>query len=134
MAADVLLHFTVSDSARCLTASLQSQNRVWPLVYAVQDCSKFDAYGRIISGTLRPGDRVRVLGEAYTPDDEEDSGVEEVTGLWAYQARYRWAGSTLGSAQPCFCACDGMACQNAAAAVYSYSGGVASCVLFSVFA
>jgi U5 small nuclear ribonucleoprotein component len=23
------------------------------------DCSKFDAYGRIISGTLRPGDKVR---------------------------------------------------------------------------
>jgi hypothetical protein len=62
-----------------------------------QDCSKFDAYGRIISGTLRPGDRVRVLGEAYTPEDEEDSGVEEVTGLWAYQARYRWAGKGGGS-------------------------------------
>jgi U5 small nuclear ribonucleoprotein component len=54
-----------------------------------QDCSSFDAFGRIISGTLRPGDRVRVLGEAYTPDDEEDSAVAEVSNVWVYQARYR---------------------------------------------
>lgn len=38
---------------------------------------------------MKPGDRVRVLGEAYTPDDEEDSVVTEVTAVWAYQARYR---------------------------------------------
>ncbi len=37
-----------------------------PLVVAVaklfprQDCSRFDALGRIMSGTLRPGDRVKV--------------------------------------------------------------------------
>lgn len=38
---------------------------------------------------MKPGDKVRVLGEAYTPDDEEDSVVTEVTSVWAYQARYR---------------------------------------------
>jgi len=32
---------------------------------------------------------VRVLGEGYTPEDEEDSAVAEVTNLWVYQARYR---------------------------------------------
>jgi len=32
---------------------------------------------------------VRVLGEAYTPEDEEDSSVAEITAVWAYQARYR---------------------------------------------
>lgn len=37
-----------------------------PLVVAVaklfprQDCSRFDALGRIMSGTLRPGDKVKV--------------------------------------------------------------------------
>ena len=55
----------------------------------MQDCSAFDVFGRIMSGTVKPGDRVRVLGEAYTPDDEEDSVVSEVTAVWAYQARYR---------------------------------------------
>jgi hypothetical protein len=30
-------------------------------LFPKQDCSQFDAYGRIISGTLRPGDQARVL-------------------------------------------------------------------------
>ena len=54
-----------------------------------QDCSAFDALGRILSGTVKPGDSVRVLGEAYTPDDEEDSAVATISAVWAYQARYR---------------------------------------------
>jgi U5 small nuclear ribonucleoprotein component len=29
-------------------------------LFPKQDCSTFDAYGRIISGTLRPGDQVRL--------------------------------------------------------------------------
>lgn len=33
--------------------------------------------------------QVRVLGEAYTPDDEEDSAAATVGGVYAYQARYR---------------------------------------------
>ena len=36
-----------------------------------------------------PAAQVRVLGEAYTPEDEEDSSVAEITAVWAYQARYR---------------------------------------------
>ena len=48
-----------------------------------------DAFGRILSGTVKPGDKVRVLGEAYTPEDEEDSAVAEVSNVWVYQARYR---------------------------------------------
>ena len=30
-----------------------------------------------------------MLGEAYTPEDEEDSAVAEVSNVWVYQARYR---------------------------------------------
>ncbi|KAG2486973.1 hypothetical protein HYH03_014346 [Edaphochlamys debaryana] len=66
-----------------------------PLVIAVaklfprQDCSRFDALGRILSGTVRPGDTVKVLGESYTPDDEEDSAVATIGSVWVYQARYR---------------------------------------------
>lgn len=58
-------------------------------LYPKPDCSAFDALGRVLSGTLRTGQRVRVLGEAYSPDDEEDMAVKEVTKLWVYQARYR---------------------------------------------
>ena len=32
---------------------------------------------------------MRVLGESYTPEDEEDSALAEVSALWLYQARYR---------------------------------------------
>lgn len=58
-------------------------------LFPKSDASRFDAYGRVVSGVLRPGDQVRVLGEGYTPDDEEDSAVATVTGVFAYQARYR---------------------------------------------
>ncbi|KAI8471075.1 MAG: elongation factor EF-Tu-like protein [Monoraphidium minutum] len=58
-------------------------------LYPKQDGRSFDALGRVISGTLRPGDRVRVLGEGYTPEDEEDSALAEITNVWVYQARYR---------------------------------------------
>jgi hypothetical protein len=30
-----------------------------------------------------------VLGEGFTPDDDEDSGDAVVSNVWLYQARYR---------------------------------------------
>eukprot|EP00884_Botryococcus_braunii_P000125 jgi/Botrbrau1/10112/Bobra.20_2s0019.1 len=53
------------------------------------DCSAFDAFGRVMSGSIRPGQRVKVLGEGYTPEDEEDSSTATVTNVWIFQARYR---------------------------------------------
>lgn len=47
-----------------------------PLIVAVdklfprQDCSRFDALGRIMSGTLRPGDQVKVRGMMKNLGDE----------------------------------------------------------------
>eukprot|EP00899_Mesostigma_viride_P009923 jgi/Mesvir1/18932/Mv25784-RA.3 len=58
-------------------------------LYPKPDCSSFDAFGRIMSGRLAVGDTVRVLGEGYSPDDEEDMAVKDVTDLWIYQGRYR---------------------------------------------
>jgi len=58
-------------------------------LFPKSDCSAFDALARIMSGSVKPGDTVRVLGESFTPDDEEDSAVATVTAVWAYQARYR---------------------------------------------
>lgn len=57
--------------------------------YARPDCTAFDAYGRVLSGTVRVGDKVRVLGEAYSLEDEEDMSVQEITKIWVYQSRYR---------------------------------------------
>uniref|UniRef100_A0A803MZW0 SNU114 homolog n=2 Tax=Chenopodium quinoa TaxID=63459 RepID=A0A803MZW0_CHEQI len=58
-------------------------------LYPKPDCSVFDAFGRVYSGTIQTGQTVRVLGEGYSPEDEEDMTVKEVTKLWVYQARYR---------------------------------------------
>jgi U5 small nuclear ribonucleoprotein component len=42
----------------------------------------FYAFGRIISGTLKKGDEVKVLGEGYTIEDEEDLVVKTIQKLW----------------------------------------------------
>lgn len=58
-------------------------------LYPKSDCSVFDAFGRVYSGEIMTGQTVKVLGEGYSPDDEEDMTMKEVTKLWVYQARYR---------------------------------------------
>lgn len=58
-------------------------------LYPKSDCSVFDAFGRVYSGVIQTGQSVRVLGEGYSPEDEEDMTVKEVTKLWIYQARDR---------------------------------------------
>ncbi|KAI3887611.1 hypothetical protein MKX03_031852 [Papaver bracteatum] len=58
-------------------------------LYPKPDCSVFDVLGRVYSGEIQTGQTLRVLGEGYSPDDEEDMTVKEVTKLWVYQARYR---------------------------------------------
>jgi U5 small nuclear ribonucleoprotein component len=58
-------------------------------LYHQPDCVGFDAFGRVVSGTLSVGDSVKVLGEGYTLDDDEDMTVKTVTDIWLYQGRYR---------------------------------------------
>ena len=58
-------------------------------MYARADATAFDSFGRVLSGTIRVGDKVRVLGEAYTLEDPEDMSVQEVTRIWVMEARYR---------------------------------------------
>ncbi|KAG6545698.1 hypothetical protein Mapa_012883 [Marchantia paleacea] len=78
-----------------LAQSMKECNSSGPLMvnvtklYPKADCSVFDSFGRILSGTIHTGQSVRVLGEGYSPDDEEDMAIKEVTKLWVYQARYR---------------------------------------------
>jgi U5 small nuclear ribonucleoprotein component len=57
--------------------------------YHRPDCNAFDVFGRVLSGTLFRGDRVKILGESYSLDDDEDMSVREVQNLWIYQGRYR---------------------------------------------
>ncbi len=47
-------------------------------LYNSQDGSSFLALARIYSGTVRVGQKVKVLGEAFSHDDDEDMAVAEV--------------------------------------------------------
>eukprot|EP00051_Salpingoeca_urceolata_P011839 m.147134 g.147134 ORF g.147134 m.147134 type:complete len:988 (+) comp17277_c0_seq2:4560-7523(+) len=58
-------------------------------LYPSQDASKFFAFGRVMSGTLRNTDTIRVMGEHYTLDDPEDSKDEKVKKLYVAEARYK---------------------------------------------
>merc|ERR1719191_1403789 len=53
------------------------------------DCNAFDVFGRVMSGTLFRGDRVKILGENYALDDDEDMAIREIQNLWIYEGRYR---------------------------------------------
>ena len=51
-------------------------------LYGASDGRSFDALARIYSGTCAPGQRVRVLGEGYAPDDDdEDMAVATIASI-----------------------------------------------------
>lgn len=57
-------------------------------MYNNPEGNKFMSLGRIYSGTITKGQRVKVLGEAYTQDDDEDMAIVEVTGISASVGRF----------------------------------------------
>uniref|UniRef100_T1IT65 116 kDa U5 small nuclear ribonucleoprotein component n=1 Tax=Strigamia maritima TaxID=126957 RepID=T1IT65_STRMM len=57
--------------------------------YPTLDATCFHVFGRIMSGTLQANQDVRILGETYTLQDEEDSRILTVGRLWINEARYK---------------------------------------------
>lgn len=57
-------------------------------LYQTTDAQGFRAFGRIMSGTVRKGMGLKVLGEGYSPEDEEDMVKAVVENVWIYQSRY----------------------------------------------
>ena len=57
--------------------------------YPNEDCTGFYVFGRVLSGTLHARQSVRLLGENYSLDDEEDSRIVAVGRLWIHEARYK---------------------------------------------
>jgi U5 small nuclear ribonucleoprotein component len=49
----------------------------------------FSAFGRVYSGTVKPGDKVKVLGEAYSPEDDEDVAFAVVKSISIPRGRYK---------------------------------------------
>lgn len=58
-------------------------------LYPTPDATSFHVLGRIMSGTLHANQEVRILGENYSLQDEEDSRFGMVGRLWIAEARYK---------------------------------------------
>ena len=56
-------------------------------LYHTTDAQSFRAFGRVISGTVRKGVDVKVLGEGYSPEDEEDMAKAQIEDIWISEAR-----------------------------------------------
>ncbi|WEW58515.1 hypothetical protein PRK78_003983 [Emydomyces testavorans] len=57
-------------------------------LFNTADAASFYAFGRVMSGTARPGQQVRVLGQGYTVDDEEDMVVATIMDTFIGETRY----------------------------------------------
>ena len=57
-------------------------------LFNTSDASGFNAFGRVLSGTAKPGQTVRVLGEGYSIDDEEDMAMATISDIWIAETRY----------------------------------------------
>ncbi|ROT42335.1 U5 small nuclear ribonucleo protein component [Sodiomyces alkalinus F11] len=74
--------------------SMKSCNQDGPLVVHVTklfnttDAKSFNSFGRVLSGTARPGMQVRVLGEGYSLDDEEDMVMATIQDVYIAETRY----------------------------------------------
>uniref|UniRef100_A0A060T6H6 116 kDa U5 small nuclear ribonucleoprotein component n=1 Tax=Blastobotrys adeninivorans TaxID=409370 RepID=A0A060T6H6_BLAAD len=57
--------------------------------YSSPDGAEFYCLGRVLSGTIHQGHQVKVLGEQYSLDDEEDMAEKLVDELWIPATRYK---------------------------------------------
>jgi 116 kDa U5 small nuclear ribonucleoprotein component len=76
-----------------LVAAMKSCDAQGPVMvqigklYHTTDAQSFRAFGRVLSGTLKKGMDVKVLGEGYSPEDEEDMMKSMVEDIWISQSR-----------------------------------------------
>ena len=56
-------------------------------LYHTTDAQSFRAFGRVMSGKVTKGMEVKVLGEGYSMEDEEDMAKVTVEDIWINEAR-----------------------------------------------
>ncbi|KAJ7109811.1 Calreticulin family-domain-containing protein [Mycena epipterygia] len=77
-----------------LVASMKACDAEGPVMvqitklYQTTDAQSFRAFGRVMSGTVRKGMEIKVLGEGYSPEDEEDMMKVTVEDVWISESRY----------------------------------------------
>ncbi|KAJ8612534.1 hypothetical protein CTAYLR_003701 [Chrysophaeum taylorii] len=65
-------------------------------MYSTPDATSFASLGRVYSGTARVGSEVRVLGEAYSADDQEDSRRCVIMGISVPHGRHATSVESAG--------------------------------------
>lgn len=58
-------------------------------LYHNKECEDFWAFGRILSGTIRKGQEVKVLNSNYTPSNDEDASIQTVSNVLIHNSRYQ---------------------------------------------
>ncbi|KAK1547364.1 elongation factor Tu GTP binding domain-containing protein [Colletotrichum paranaense] len=77
-----------------LAQSMKACNQDGPLVihvtklFSTADAKSFYSFGRVLSGTAHPGSQVRVLGEGYSIDDDEDMAMATISDVFIAESRY----------------------------------------------
>ncbi|EFQ25514.1 elongation factor Tu GTP binding domain-containing protein [Colletotrichum graminicola] len=77
-----------------MAESMKSCNQDGPLVihvtklFSTADAKSFYSFGRVLSGTAQPGMQVRVLGEGYSTDDDEDMAMATISDVFIGESRY----------------------------------------------
>ena len=75
-------------------SAIETCNQDGPLVVQITklfntpDATGFYSFGRVMSGVAKVGQQVRVLGEGYTVDDEEDMTISTISDTWIAESRY----------------------------------------------
>eukprot|EP00948_MAST-09A_sp_MAST-9A-sp1_P001491 g1491.t1 len=91
-------HFIATASENPVVTSLAECNPSGPLMVHITklfsspdpSAREFFAFGRVLSGTVTKGQRLRVLGDNFSPADPEDSTIATVSHLYVLQAnRYK---------------------------------------------
>lgn len=57
-------------------------------LYPTIDASEFRAFGRVMSGTARPDTKVKVLGEGFSQEDQEEMVLSTITSTCISETRY----------------------------------------------
>ena len=77
-----------------VATSIKNCDQNGPLVvyvtklFSSPDAKSFYSFGRVMSGIARPGVDVRVLGEGYSIDDEEDMAMARISAVHIAETRY----------------------------------------------
>ncbi|KAK3382844.1 P-loop containing nucleoside triphosphate hydrolase protein [Lasiosphaeria ovina] len=89
-----LEHYYTGPLDSKVAESMKTCDQNGPLVIYVTklfntvDAKGFNSFGRVMSGIARPGTEVRVLGEGYSLDDEEDMAMGRISSVFIAETRY----------------------------------------------